>query len=147
MSEAADALRQKYGEEGAFSLIDRMRTGGRIAPSEQPDLQGLDLPRIDRELEGGMTGIAAIPAAAAYEYLLKPAVKFSAQASQIPGSPMPDINPLLPEAFRYQEGVTSPSSWGNIAAAAHGALSTGRIIPKAISDFASRQAAALRNRF
>jgi len=122
-----ERLISKYGEDGAFSLIDRARTGGRVAESERADLVGMDLPQADREVEGGMTGLSVVPAAIGYEYGLKPAARA-----------IPALNSILPESFQYQEGVTSDPSWGNVQAATRGALASGRVLPKAAEDWLKR---------
>ena len=119
-----DALIDKYGEEKAFSLVDLARNNfAALSPEQQRDLVGLDLPVADREIEGGIQGASVVPMAVAYEYGLKPAAKY-----------IPGVNSLLPEAFRYQEGVTSPSSFGNVAAAFRGAAAGGRVLPKETED-------------
>ena len=119
-----DALVDKYGEEKAFSLVNLARNNfAALSPEQRQDLTGLDLPIADREIEGGLQGASMIPMSVAYEYGLKPAAKY-----------MPGINSLLPEAFRYQEGVTSPSSFSNVTAAARGAAAGGRIFPKETED-------------
>ena len=124
-----DALIDQYGEEGAYYLIGRARTGEKLQPSEQRDLRGIDdLVSADRELEGSLSGLGVIPAALAYEYMLKPVSKYSA------GSDVFDINTILPEGYKYQEGVTSPSRFENVAAATRGAFAGGRVLPKTIED-------------
>lgn len=120
------ALINKYGEERAFALVDRARVGGMraLSPEEQSDLQGLDLPRVDREIEGGIQGLSAIPASAVYEYLAKPAARH-----------IGPFNSVLPTGFQYQEGVTSPTSFENVRAASRGAMAGGRVLPKEIEDY------------
>jgi hypothetical protein len=97
---------------------------------EQDSLRrsGMGDPEKDRELEGEMYGSLlpggmglglAAGLGTAYEGILKPAAENSSF-----------INSILPEAFRYQEGVSSPS-WVNggagQAASRLGALMQGAV--------------------
>lgn len=116
-----ERLKQRYGEEGAFFLIDRLRTQGLggLSPEERvavADIPPERLSEVDRYLEGGMGGAPFAIMAAPYE-ALKPA-----------------IGAVAPKGSGFESGpATSPSSLGNVSAAFKGAVAGGRLLPKSIT--------------
>jgi len=132
MAGMGDALRERgrglastLGDAGAFFMVDRARTGQADESELDTHLSDVgqgELTQLDRYLEGRLSGYGAVPLAAAYE-AAKPFARMLPRG----------VQQYVPEGFRYQEGVTSPPSLGNVGAVAQGAYDANRWIPFHVS--------------
>jgi len=120
-TDIGEALKRQYGEEGAFHLVNRLRSGGELAPSEREAVSGIPAGSesvVDRYLEGSMSGAPFALAAGPYE---------AAKGA---------IGAIAPTGSGFETtAATSKPSLANVKAAFKGARSSGRLIPKTVSSF------------